>query len=51
MFIVKMVDMYKAYDRINTRSQCDNLKATYLPRQIVNLIEIMGKKHFCLLFL
>ena len=31
-----MVDMSEAYDRINNSSQCDELKATDLPGQIVS---------------
>ena len=41
-----MVDLSKAYDRINTSSLCDKLKSTYLPGQIVSLIEFMGKNIF-----
>ena len=39
-----MVDLSKAYVRINISSLCDKLKSTYLPGQIVNLIEFMDKK-------
>jgi len=41
-----MVDLSKAYHRINISSLCDKLKATYLPGQIFNLIEFMGKNTF-----
>ena len=41
-----MVDLFKSYDRIIISSLCDKLKATYLPWQIVNLIEFMGKNTF-----
>ena len=37
-----MVDLSKAYDRMNISSLCDKVKVTYLPGQIVNLIEFMG---------
>ena len=38
--------MSTAYDRMNISSLCDKLKATYLPGQIINLIEFMGKNTF-----
>ena len=41
-----MFELSKAYDRINTSPLCDKLKATYLPRLIVNLIAFMGKNTF-----
>ena len=41
-----MDDLSKAYDRINMSSLCDKIKATYLPGEIVNLIEVMGKNTF-----
>ena len=41
-----MVDLSKAYDRINIRSLCDKLKATYLPGKILNLVEFMDKNTF-----
>ena len=37
------VDLSKAYHRINKSSLCHEIKATYLPGQIVNLMGIMGK--------
>ena len=46
MFSCAMVDLSKAYGRINISSLCDKLKASYLPEQIVNFIELMGKKTF-----
>ena len=41
-----MVDLSKAYDRLNISSMCDKLKTTYLPGQVVNLIEFMSKNPF-----
>ena len=41
-----MVDLSKAYDRINISYLCVKLKATCLPGQIINLIELMGKNTF-----
>ena len=33
-----MIDLSKAYDRLNISSLCDTLKAIYLPGQNINLI-------------
>ena len=41
-----MVDLSKAYVRINIKSLGDKLGVTYLPGQIVNLIDFMGKNTF-----
>ena len=46
-----LVDLSKAYDRIDASFLCDKLKATNLPGQTVKLIEFVGKKPFCLHFL
>ena len=45
-----MVDLSKAYERINMSSLSDKLKATYLPGKIVSLIEFMGKNTFVCTF-
>ena len=52
LFIVycAMVDLSKAYDKINISSLCNTLKATYLPGQFVNLIEFKGKNTFVCTF-
>ena len=41
-----IVDLSKAQDKIIISSLCDKLKAKYLPDQIVNLIEFIGKNTF-----
>ena len=41
-----IVDLSKAYDRINISSPCNKLKATYLPRPIVYLIEFISHNTF-----
>ena len=38
-----MIDLSKAYDRINVSLLCDKLRATSLPTQIINLLEFMGQ--------
>ena len=37
------VGLSKSHIKININSLCDKITATYLPRQIVNLIEFMDK--------
>ena len=37
------VGLSKSHIKININSLCDKITGTYLPRQIVNLIEFMGK--------
>ena len=41
-----MIDLSKAYDRINARLVCDKMRETELPWQVSALIDFMGKKTF-----
>ena len=41
-----MVDISKAYDRINTSLLCDKMRETELPGQVIALIDFMCKNTF-----
>ena len=41
-----MVDLSKAYDRINTSLLCDKMREMSTPVQVVALIDFMGKNTF-----
>ena len=41
-----MVDLSKAYDRINTSLLCDKMRETNLPGKVIALIDFMGKNNF-----
>ena len=41
-----MVDLLRAYYRINTSLLCDKMRETYLPGKVIALIDFMGKNTF-----
>ena len=42
-----MLDLSKAYDRINTSLLCDEMRETDLLGQVIALLDFIGKKHLC----
>ena len=43
-----MIDLSKAYDRINNSLLCNKMRETELPSQVIPLIDFMSKRNFCL---
>ena len=41
-----MVNLSKAYDRINTSLLCDKIRETELPEQVIELIDFRCKNNF-----
>ena len=41
-----MLDLSKAYDRINTSLLCEKMRETELPGQVITLIDFMGRNTF-----
>ena len=41
-----MVDLLKTYDRISTSLLCDKKRETYIPGQVIALMDFLGRNTF-----